>query len=222
MAASAPFLRGPLATHPLAENFAGEVHRVHRRYAVEVVAKHRLCPHLRDVDRDFGDFIVILDARAEPDVDLTAEAVRASENAIKHVIFPLVCPPPSLFERFAGRVNQAIRRALLTSPPVMATFHPALVGDAEDPHRLVGLLRRAPDPFVQFIPDGYQEGGTTFAPLPAPGEPLLMEERMDWPTRNFEKLRGDNLERLLAIVADIKADRDRSYAPYLAAFGLSS
>lgn len=214
MAASAPFLHGPLATHPLAEKFAAEVHRIHRRYAVEVVAKHRLCPHLRDVDRDFGDFVIMLDPRAEPDVDATVKAIRASKNAVIHVVFPLVRPPPSAFERFGARVNQALNRAL-PRPPVMATFHPELVGDAADPHRLVGLLRRAPDPFVQMIPDGYQEGGTVFVPLSEAA--AATEDKADWPQRNYDKLRGENLERLLAIIADIHADRDRSYAPYVEA-----
>lgn len=217
MAASAPFLHGPLATHPLAEKFAAEVHRIHRRYAAEVVAKHRLCPHLRDVDTDFGAFIAMLDPRPEPDVEATVEVIRAAENPVMHVVFPLVRPPPSQFERFGARVSQALKQAF-AKPPVMATFHPALVGDASDPHRLVGLLRRAPDPFVQMIPDGYQEGGTMFVPLESAG--AFTAEKVDWPQRNFDKLRGENLDRLMAIIADIHADRDRSYAPYLAAFGI--
>ena len=216
MAASVPFLRGPLAAHPLAEKFAAEVHRIHRRYAAEVVAKHRLCPHLRDVDTDFGAFIAMLDPRPEPDVDATVEAIRAAGNPVIHVVFPLVRPPPSMFERFGARVSQGLKK-VFAKPPVMATFHPALVGDADDPHRLVGLLRRAPDPFVQMIPDGYQEGGTVFVPLSKAGS--ATEERVDWPQRNYDKLRGENLERLLALIADIHADRDRSYAPFVAAFG---
>lgn len=218
MAASAPLLRGPLATHPLAEKFAAEVHRVHRRYATEVVAKHRLCPHLRDVDKDFGAFVAMLDPRAEPDVDATVEAIRGAGNPVIHVVFPLVCPAPSLFERFGAKVSQALKKAL-PKPPVMATFHPALVGDASDPHRLVGLLRRAPDPFVQMIPDGFQEGGTVFMPL-SDAEDAMAEERADWPQRNYDKLRGEKLTALLANIADIHADRDRSYAPFVAAFGV--
>jgi hypothetical protein len=217
MAASAPFLHGPLATHPKAEKFAAEVHRVHRRYATEVVAKHRLCPHLRDVDRDFGDFVIMLDPRPEPDVEATVAAILASENQVIHVVFPLVRPPPSLFERFGARVSAALKKAL-PKPPVMATFHPALVGDGGDPHRLVGLLRRAPDPFVQMIPDGFQEGGTVFVPLSEAA--AMTHEKVDWPQRNFDKLRGENLERLLALVADIQADRDRSYGPFVAAMGI--
>lgn len=221
MAASAPLLRGPLATHPKAANFAAEVHRIHLRYASEVVAANRLCPFLRDVETGFGVFVVMLDPRPEPDVEATVEAIRAAANPVIHVVFPLIRPAASMFERFSGRLNGALKRALPT-PPVMATFHPDLVGDSDDPHRLVGLLRRAPDPFVQMIPEGLNEGGTVFAPLPAPGEELPeIAPPVDTAQANFDKLKNGGVERLLALVADIHADRARSYAPHLAALGLA-
>lgn len=214
MAATAPLLRGPLAAHPIAANFAAAVHRVHRRYASEVVAANRLCPHLHDVDRDFGAFVVMLDPAPEPDVDAVVEAVKAVGEPVMHLVFPLVRPPPSAFERFSGKVARALRKEF-AKPPVMATFHPELAGDGDDPHRLIGLIRRAPDPFVQLIPDGYQEGGTVFMPL-AEAAAAATAEKVEWSQRNFDKLRGPNLERLLALIADIQADRDRAYAPLVA------
>ncbi|MFT3773553.1 MAG: hypothetical protein QM820_49895 [Minicystis sp.] len=220
MAASAPLLQGPLATHPEAANFAAEVHRIHRRYASEVVAANRLCPFLRDVDTGFGAFVAMLDPRPEPDVEATVAAIRAAGNPVIHVVFPLIRPAPSLFERFSGRLSGALKRAL-PNPPVMATFHPDLVGDTDEPHRLVGLLRRAPDPFVQMIPQGMNEGGTVFAPLPGPGESMpIVPEPVDSAQVNFDKLKDGGVEPLLALIAEIRADRDRSYAPFLKAFGL--
>jgi hypothetical protein len=232
MAGSAPLLRGPLAHHAAATGFAAEVHRVHRRYAAEVVAANRLCPFLRDVDTGFGAFVVMLDA-GEPSVDATLDAIRDAESLVTHVIFPLVRPAPSLFERFAGRVGQALKKAHAAlpqssradaprHPPVMATFHPDLAGDAADPHRLVGLLRRAPDPFIQLIPEGMHEGGTVFAPLPTDGiSPAFIPEAVDSAQANHEKLKDGGVLPLLALMAEIRADRDRSYAPFLEAFALS-
>jgi hypothetical protein len=217
MAASAPLLRGPLAGHAAAAAFAAEVHRVHRRYAAEVVAANHLCPFLRDVDTGFGAFVVMLDA-GEPAVDATLEAIRAAASPVTHVIFPLVRPVPSLFERFAGRIGQALKKAL-RDPPVMATFHPDLVGDADDPHRLVALLRRAPDPFIQLVPEGMHEGGTVFAPIPSDGiSPMVVPEPIDSAQANHDKLKGGRVLPLLALMAEIHGDRDRSYAPFLAAF----
>jgi hypothetical protein len=219
MTALAPILRGPLATHALASRFAAEVHRVHRRYAGEVVAANRLCPFLRDIDTGFGAFVAMLDP-GEPDAGAAVEAILAAGNPVIHVVFPLVRPAPTLFERFSGRVSQALKKAL-RDPPVMATFHPDLAGDPGDPHRLVGLLRRAPDPFVQLTPEGMHEGGTVFAPLPAPGDPMpVAPPDVDSAEANYAKLKGGRVEPLLALIAEIRADRDRSYAPFLEAFGL--
>jgi hypothetical protein len=219
MAASAPILRGPLAQHAAAARFAAEVHRVHRRYAAEVVAANRLCPFLRDVETGFGAFVVMLDA-GEPAVDATIDAIRDAGSPVTHVVFPLIRPAPSLFERFAGRVAQALKKAL-RDPPVMATFHPDLVGDADDPHRLVALLRRAPDPFIQLIPEGMHEGGTVFAPLPTEGmSPPIIPAPVDSAQANHDKLKGGRVEPLLALMAEIRGDRDRGYAPFLEGFAL--
>jgi hypothetical protein len=214
MAASAPILRGPLATHAVSARFAAEVHRVHRRYAAEVVAANRLCPFLHDLETGFGAFIVMLDP-AEPQVEATVEAILGSGSPVIHVIFPLVLPAPTLFERFAGRVGQALKRAV-RDPPVMATFHPDLVGDLDDPHRLVGLLRHAPDPFVQLIPRDMSHGGTVFAPV-AEAAHVEPAPPVDSAQENFAKLKG-RVGPLSALMAEIRADRDRSYAPFLEAF----
>jgi hypothetical protein len=215
MAASAPLLHGygpilcgPLAAHPEAARFAAEVHRVHRRYAAEVVAANRLCPFLRDVETGFGAFVVMLDP-GEPDLDAAMAAHTAADSPIVHLVFPLTSILPARFERFSGRLAQALRQAL-PSPPVMATFHPSLAGAGDDPHRLVGLLRRAPDPFVQLIPEGLHEGGTVFAGS-QPGR--------DNAEANFDRLRAGGIAPLVALLADIHADRERSYAPFLEAFG---
>jgi hypothetical protein len=163
----------------------------------------------------------MLDAREEPDAEAAVEAIVAADNPVIHVVFPLIRPAPSLFERFSGKVGQALKKAF-KNPPVMATFHPGLVGDAGDPYRLVGLLRRAPDPFVQLIPEGMHEGGTVFAPLPEPGQalPESLAEPVDPAQANFAKLRGGGVERVLALIEEIHAERARSYAPYLEAFGV--
>jgi hypothetical protein len=227
-----PLVRGPLAAHPLAARFVEEVHRIHVRYAAEVVAANRLCPFLRDVETGFGRFCVVLDPREDPDVGTAVEAILAAASPVIHVVYPLIRPVPSAFERFSGRVNQALKKAL-PDTPVMATFHPALVGAADDPHRLVGLLRRAPDPFVQLIPRGMNEGGTVFAPLASsvgdtptpPGSPDEVPAEDAPPADpaqfNFDRFGGASVEPLLALIAEIHAERDARYAPFLEAFGIS-
>ncbi len=217
MAALAPLVRGSLQGHPLAASFAAEVHRVHRRYAAEVVAKNGFCPFLKDVDTGFGRFCVMLDP--EPDVDGALAAVRAAGTSVIHLVYPCTLLPTSPFEKFAGRLGEALKQSL-RDPPVMATFHPALPGDGSNPFRLVGLLRRAPDPFVQLIPEGLHAGGTMFAGA-ADLEETTTGEELDPAQANFAKIHGGFLEKLVALMSEIRADRDRSYAPFLEAFGAS-
>jgi hypothetical protein len=219
-----PLVRGPLSTHPLAARFVEEVHRIHVRYAAEVVAVNRLCPFLRDVETGFGRFCVVLDPREEPDVATAVEVILEAASPVVHVIYPFVRPAPSTFERFSARVNLALKGKLPESP-VMATFHPALVGAADDPHRLVGLLRRAPDPFLQLIPRGMNEGGTVFAPLPATTEEMLAPSDAppaDPAQFNFDRFGGAAVAPILALIEEIHAERDARYAPFLEGFGLRS
>lgn len=208
-----PLLCGPLRSHADAPAFAREVHRVHRRYAAEVVAANRLCPFLRDVDTGFGNFCAILDARPEPDLEVAIAAVRAARSQVIHLVYPCIRPPPTTFERFSAALAQRLKKEL-PDPPVMATFHPDLSGDASGAYRMVGLLRRAPDPFIQLIPEGLHKGGTVFAsdPFAASG----VDPDGDPALANFERLKNGGVERLLARIAEIHGDRDRSYAPFAA------
>lgn len=211
MASLEPMIRGKLATHPNAQAFAAEVLHVHKRYATEVVQQFALCPFTRDVEVAFGKFCVMLDR--EPNHDATRAAILEAKSPVLHVVFPLALPPANIFERFASTLVASLR-GHLESPPVMAAFHPELVGDRESAHRMIGLVRRAPDPFVQFIPAGNHEGGTMFASSVEAAE----EEAVDRSELNFKRLRGQKLDELLGIIADIRAERDRRYAPYAAGF----
>ncbi len=221
MAAFAPSLRGALAAHPQAEAFGREVARIHRRYAAEVVAKNQLCPFLRDVESGFGDFYVVLDTVLDP-AEACAAVVSAASSVV-HIVYPCVRSSPGSFESFAGEVRRALKESL-PSPPVMAVFHPDLTGDPGGPYSVVGLFRRAPDPFIQLIPEGLHEGGTVFAdfsatlalPLQPPKAPR------DYARQTYERLKGSGLEQLFARIDEIKADRSASYAPYLEALGIDA
>ena len=217
MAALAPLRRGSLQGHPIASRFAEEVHRVHRRYAAEVIARNHLCPFLRDVDTGFGRFCVMLDA--EPDIPTAIETVLAAGTSVIHLVYPCTTGPSSPFEKFAGKLGAALKSAL-PEAPVMATFHPALAGDGSNAFRLVGLLRRAPDPFVQLIPEGLHQGGTMFVTA-ADVEAATHGRPRDPAEANFAKMHGGFLEKLVALMTEIRADRDRSYAPFLEELGVA-
>lgn len=222
-----PNVRGELGRHPLARRFADEIARVHTRYADEVVTHFQLCPFLRDAETGFGRFCVLLDL--EPRLEEALAAAREVESAVIHIVFPCVRTPGVPFERFAARFGEELRRIfkqdtgaagglpgipMPSKAPVLASFHPEMAGDESSSHRLVGLLRRAPDPFIQLIPPGLSSGGTVFAGAGVdPGE--------DPVEATFTRLQSSGFGALRAKIEEIHADRDASYAPYLEALGLA-
>jgi hypothetical protein len=94
--------------------------------------------------------------------------------------------------------------------------------------RQAELLRRAPDPFVQLIPEGLHQGGTVLATgtFPPSREALaamaaaLPAPEVDNAKAVWERIQGPPLEPLFATMAEIHRDRATSYAPFLEALGL--
>jgi hypothetical protein len=207
MASIEPIVRGALASHPAAAGFAREVARVHRRYAAEVVGAFSLCPFMKDPDTAFGHFCVMLDWT--PDGAATLNAVLEADSSVIHLIFPCTDAPAAAFERFASSVRESLA-SWIPRPPVMAVFHPEMNGDFSSSHRLVGLVRRAPDPFIQLVPEGLHEGGTIFIDS--------LDKLSKSPTeQTFARLTEADRARIVAELSDIRADRMASYAPHIEA-----
>ncbi len=238
MTAPSPLLFGSLHQHPLALAFANEVVRVNSRYAVEVVSAHKLCPFVRDVNVAFGRFCVGL--TTQTDLTEAADVFKAAESPVLHIVYPLLTGPAPDFERFGGDVGRVARdiwRAVPVGdprfgaePPVIATFHPSLLGERTSPHRMIGLLRRSPDPFVQIIPGGHHESGTVVMPMLdassfTPESIAKLVAAVPPPPKDrihetFARLTPALLDEIAANIADIRADRDRSYAPFLKEFSM--
>jgi hypothetical protein len=177
---------------------------------------------LHNVDNGLGAVCVVLDV--EPRVDEALAAMRATEASVIHVIYPLLArgqkesapstpnvSSASRFERFGNALAEALRRSH-TETLVHATFHPELVGGTENPHRMVGLLRRAPDPFIQFIPPGMHEGGTVMAGAELPTKSPLEATY----ARIVTGGKLDELEGLLAELHRLRLARDARFAQLVA------
>ncbi|EYF06546.1 Hypothetical protein CAP_1676 [Chondromyces apiculatus DSM 436] len=192
-----------------------------------MVARFQLCPFLRDTASGFGRFCVLLDR--EPHLDTALLAARQADSAVVHLVFPCVQTPPAVFERFAARFGDALRRGTAEPPavqgpafvssasndaPVLASFHPRMAGDGSNSHRLVGLLRRAPDPFIQLIPAGLSVGGTVLAGAG-------IDPKEDRSELLYARLRGAGVEQIETVIRAIQADREASYQRFLEAFGLA-
>ena len=207
-----PILAGPLADHPLARDFAEVVREVHHRYAAEVVGAFRLCPFMKDPATAFGRFCVVLDV--EPSVHDATQLVVAETSQVAHLIYPLVRMDCAEFERFGGDVHEAVARTG-RGAPVHATFHPDMGGDTASASRIVGLLRRAPDPFIQFVPEGLHGGGTTFLDPAAIDLTALSAPSGDNTESLFDRLTAEDYERIDAIQRAIKVERDARYRRFL-------
>lgn len=128
------------------------------RYA-DVVDAHGLCPYMRDAG-GLGDVIVVLDDAL--DVEPVVRTIRATSSRVIHLVFP--CAPRDAaraFERFCNDVATCVR----DRGSVHAAFHPAMTGGREDADRRVGLVRRAPDPFLQLVPGGLPPAPRAIADL---------------------------------------------------------
>jgi hypothetical protein len=120
--------------------------RLLERYAGAIDARG-ICPYLHA--GGLGDVIVVLDRAL--DVDLACGAIARTSADVIHVVFPLAPRDETgarAFERFGNDVATRVR----DRGSVHAAFHPAMAGGREDADRRVGLVRRAPDPFLQLVP----------------------------------------------------------------------
>jgi hypothetical protein len=185
------------------QRFAEEVLRVHTRYAAEVVAAHRLCPFLREVETGLGAFCLM----HEPSLDLALaiEAITTAKTSVLHLVYPRSSVSHATFWDFSSKLGDALKKAM-PKAPVYAVFHPQMPGDTSNPHRMVGMLRHSPDPMLQFIPEGLSTGGTVFF-----GEALPVDPARE----TFARLQqGGLFPEVLRLIDDIRADRDRSYAAF--------
>jgi hypothetical protein len=195
---------GTLAGHPRAAAYAGEVAALLRGYARDVVAAFGLCPHLRDLDRSLGAVCIVLDRVLDgAAADRAAKAARDVGDPIVHLVFPLATIPGPAFERFGNSIAERLVRDG-GSPLVHATFHPALTAEGALASRLLGLARRAPDPFVQLVPADAGSSGSAGSPGGPRIEAVMSGEVVARVT-----------ERLAALVAE-RVRRDAAYADLVA------
>ena len=188
-------LFGTAAAHPRARELAEGVHQLLARYVDEVVLSFALCPFLHQRDAGLGAVGIVLDA--QPDVATSTAALMALSANVAHLVVPLSQLTSSPFERFGNKLAESVR-ATAREKLVHASFHPELVGGTENAYRLIGLLRQAPDPFVQFIPHGLTKGGTVVA-----GE----EPKEGHAEARFQRLTEADRKELVRRTTELKAER---------------
>jgi hypothetical protein len=178
---------------------AAQALRLNARYVKEVVIGWELCPWAARAWND-GQVTQRVFTDAEPDVAPVAafidELVAKPDAAIGLAIFPRVAGTVAAWEKFAERVRRTRGEFLI------AAFHPDYVparGDALSAASLVPFIRRTPDPTLQLVRASVMER-------------LRGDVSDDVARANFTTVTTRGVGALEALLADIRRDRDASYA----------
>jgi hypothetical protein len=212
-----------------------EVQRVHARYQIEIVEGLALCPWAKQARRE-GRVQLSVSFMENPDQAAAGAAIERlmqPDIEVGMLAFPALALDRLPFAHFASDIRVWVdgRWPRGASPFALADFHPNAEADRSTPERLVPFLRRAPDPLLQIVRQSVlasvrtEPQGTSFldpshydlrALLSLPPEPLSLAARVARSNaRNVERV---GLRRIEALISDILADRDASYA----ALGLTS
>lgn len=218
-----------------------EARRVYGRYATEFVEDLRMCPWAaRSRAEGHTEERYLLCEQPDDGAALEAIDAFAKDRRIEVglVIFPRLSLGRPEFERWVARLRELDTARCRPERPEMAlaAFHPDAEPNAETPYRLVPFIRRSPDPLIQCVRSSIlddlrkEEHGTNY--VDPKGKDLLalfrslQEKRPPLHERvaemNRETLLGLGIERARALLDDILADRDRSYARFGVAARASS
>lgn len=210
---------------------AREAVRVYRRYAVEIVEALGFCPYAERCRLEGRTREVVLPGDAL-DLEIALDAVRAIARDETIEIGLLLLPRVYDDRRALARFVEALRALHQREPGglvmAMEGFHPSAEADLASPERVVPFVRRTPDPTIQLVRHavldrvrrGTQQGTAFFDPsqmsldaLMSEAEKRPLHERIA--ATNHGTIARLGVEHVRAILDDILADRDRSYAPHL-------
>lgn len=197
---------------------ATEVLRILDRYLVEVVEAYGLCPWARSARTNGELAIEIVWGTPAPDAWIAA-ARRAMASEQTRVAM-VVAPELAIEVGDLRGIRDAVARALGTAG--VAEFHPDATLDLGTPARLVRFLRRSPDPLLQLVPLSLLQSvrGTPQSLDLAQQAQILQGLHVPAPKPEIgDRIADDNhatvtahRDAVIAKLADIAADRARSYA----------
>ncbi len=209
-----------------------EAIRLFRRYAVEMVEGLSLCPWAHVSRRDGHVREVVL---TEPELDLASVARAIDELSklpqieIGIILFPRIEVDRPTFERFVVQVrahDESLGRPRAEAW-AMAEFHPEAPALLTPDGAFTNFVRRTPDPTIQLVRqsalervrrgDNHGSGyfdisllteDTVFEAVEAPLHERVLEN-------NRDEIARVGLSEVAARFAEIRADRDATYARIL-------
>jgi hypothetical protein len=191
--------------------------RVLERYLVEIVERYNLCPWARGA-RQKGEVAVEV-IWGTPDIRTWVAAAKAM-LARPNAAVAMVIAPELVTDRLELHDIRNDVAAAIPSVGV-AEFHPDADLDLVSPPRLVPFVRRSPDPMLQLVPLSILESVRASSPAVDLAQQLKMLGGQAPPRKRdaAERIAADNhatisaqVQAVIATLADIAADRERSYA----------
>lgn len=186
--------RTRVATDPaLSDRVAELALHANARWTREVIEAGNYCPFARRAREQqraialvsFDD--VDLDAPDQSAAELFGHAERLADDEraeVVQVIFPLLDVGPDRWQRYAKGLTSAVhRRRGGASVFAVAAFHPDLPWSSDGPQSIVPLLRRTPDPTIQWlrldvlhrVREGRPEGDVALPDAPHDAQQLLKQ-----------------------------------------------
>ncbi len=209
---------------------APESWRIRLDIATAEVERLKSLLHEHDDDRLENNALKSMDQTLASVAALVEELADDPTVHVGLVILPLSPRDRVAHERFVADVRERHARAHGGSPPfAMAAFHPDAAPDLGSPARLVPFIRRSPDPTIQLVRlsvleelrrpfergTGYVDPADLAAVetlLAAPAKKPLHERIA---RSNLETVERVGVEAFEELLADIRRDRDESYAAIL-------
>lgn len=187
------------------------------RYLVEVVERYDLCPWARGA-RQKGEVAVEV-IWGTPDRGTWIGAAKATLARPNANVAMVIAP-----ELVVGRAElHTVRNEVAAAIPTagVAEFHPDAELDLASAARLVPFVRRSPDPMLQLVPLATLDAVRASPPAVDRVQQAKMLGGKAAPRRRDAADRiaeanlatvGAQVQAVLATLADIAADRERSYA----------
>lgn len=187
------------------------------RYIVEVVEKYDLCPWSRPA-RLAGEVGIDV-VWGTPTLDMWATAadlLLASGVRVAMVVAPELACTPGELRTIRDEVSARVKNV------GVAHFHPDAPLDLATPPRLVPFLRRSPDPLLQLVPlallDSLRTGTQVVSESALQAQ--MLAGTADPPRDDVGDVIADanharvsrEAATIQAVLDDIRADRERSYA----------
>ncbi len=204
-----------------------EVLRLLERYLVEIVERYDLCPWARPA-RQRGE-VAIEVLWGTPDIPTWIGAATHMLSLPNAAVAMVIAPELTVTRYFMHSIRNEVAAAI---PSVgVAEFHPDADLDLASPARLVPFVRRSPDPMLQLVPLSLLSSVRSSPPavdreqqarmLGGQAAPLRRDAGDRIAETNHATI-GGAVEAILATLADIGADRQRSYTAAGISIGISS